>query len=529
MRSFLSLLSVIMLTLQLGCGGSSGSDDPPPDDTGTIPPTDAPVAIEKYFPDNILVVSPTAVSEESQGAKQTKSSHKTPQYLNSLERINALLSGDIPVLDAFEPQLFFSMDFNANCYGPSMFYDNHPDGVTPPPPPDAPYPSLPGGDLGIWQELGIYDQACASAQLNARMKGIGDQNLMALMSIASLISVAVDNGTSWPEDVSPGSTLDLTSQMNAVGITAVTFSQANISQSTSGNNWHYQLVFSFTRETEELNIGVNLNHQATDSDAVYEGLLTFQVDDLTDGAGNCSTTEVTRNGSLHYISDSATEVRLQYRSAQLCGHGTSGLTESVSSDNISGNVLSRSSNWANNFSLFTAEFNPENQLGLYTFAWQAGPNDGNTRVLNVGLEAVNNDGQVTGESYFGYGDAIDVTNGSIQGFICNWAGPGNNHTLLQYAQRQHLTQNLSSGWFEPSNSAASDITYAPTNSCTYDGSGSFLYDRDLDNELTDETSDTVNVGEGQVIELDMMSPSGDATTIWEHITNNRGFNLPDYP
>jgi hypothetical protein len=85
------------------------------------------------------------------------------------------------------------------------------------------------------------------------------------------------------------------------------------------------------------------------------------------------------------------------------------------------------------------------------------------------------------------------------------------------------------------------MIYASTNSCTYDGSGSFIYDRDLDGELFNETTDTLVVDAAGVLTLDLLSVShpgdysadvdaaNDVPDIWEVITNARGFSLPGYP
>jgi hypothetical protein len=37
------------------------------------------------------------------------------------------------------------------------------------------------------------------------------------------------------------------------------------------------------------------------------------------------------------------------------------------------------------------------------------------------------------------------------------------------------------------------MIYASTNCCTYDGSGSFIYDRDLEGDLFNETTDALVV------------------------------------
>ena len=188
--------------------------------------------------------------------------------------------------------------------------------------------------------------------------------------------------------------------------------------------------------------------------------------------GHCSG-DVTDNGSLHYVRSSATELSFQNRFGQFCGAGASGLTEPLpSTAGISGNVVSPGTRlvmtWGNNFSVFTADFDPTTLAGEYSYSWQAGYGDSDSRILNLNLTAS------TGTAYFGYGPEFTTsTSGVIDGFYCNWAGPGG-HSKAQYAQKQTMT--LAAGLWGPD---VSTITYAPTNSCIYDGSGSFTYDRDL--------------------------------------------------
>ena len=109
--------------------------------------------------------------------------------------------------------------------------------------------------------------------------------------------------------------------------------------------------------------------------------------------------------------------------------------------------------------------------------------------------------------------------------ICNWAGPGNNHTLQELAQRQFITQDPITGLFDASIGAGSaDITYAPSNSCDYDASGSFIFDVDADGSLADESHVAVISDLMQPVDTDL---DGNAT-IEEKITS-RGYTLPVAP
>ena len=113
--------------------------------------------------------------------------------------------------------------------------------------------------------------------------------------------------------------------------------------------------------------------------------------------------------------------------------------------------------------------------------------DNNTRIFNIGLNYNTATEVRDGEAFFGFGPDISTSTGSLEGFICNWAGPNNSHTLKDYFQRQNVTFNDTTGKWRPTNDAASssNIKYAPTNSCASAG-GTFYYDKDGDGSLTNE-------------------------------------------
>ncbi len=514
---------LLMLASGLNACGGSDSDSTNSTGTATDSSTDG-------FPSSLAVASPTDTSTLPTTSQAILLAPRTlgsaHVYGQALTRIDSLLAGSTPIRNSFTPELFYQQDQDAGCYGPQLLYQNHPDasGMEPD---DG---TLPSGDLGIWTATeGSTTEACIAAQLNARLKGVRDRNLIALMSVASMIRAYIDAGNAWPTALVAGSTANIVTEMNALGVSNTAFTEATLALNTAGDTWTYHLAFTYTRTGTPYDIVVDLVHTTADDTTDYEGLLTFRIDSTLNPSGNCSTSDITQNGSLHYTKVSNTEIRLQSRSAQLCGHGSDGLSlalaQSSTSNLTSANkIVDPASAWQNNFSIFTANFDPQTLLGLYSYVWQAGPGDSHSRVMNVGIETA-----TSGEGYFGYGDPVTTaTDGSIKGFICNWAGPGNNHSLLQYAQRQHITLNSSSLVYEPTNAAASDIVYAPTVACTYDGSGSYLYDRDVDGDLSDENGLTVNVDGTSALMFDLMVPSGSASTVTEQIIN-RGFTQPVYP
>lgn len=540
-------LAGALVFLLAGCDGAS-------DDSGNNDGDKS--ATRDGFPSGMIVASPTSSANSTSGKALNLKSlmNRSTGYESLTDQLADLLSGASSVSDVFDAEAFYTLSGDAECYGPELLFQDHPDA------PDANDDgSLPTGDLGLWEETLASGEACAAAQLNRQLEGIQNRTFMSMMGLGSLIIAYESAGNTWPDDVeTSGSTGDLTATLDSEGIANVDFVTAEIQYDSATEQYSYTLEFTYTRSGTDYDISASLIYDKIDADAddtTYESLLNLLVEDrFINGGDRCTNDEVTRGTSLHFISNSSTDVRLQAREASWCEHYnfdrasiSNGLTLSLSSASLSteitGYVLNPDTDpdnnnstldgWENNFSYFTADFNPDNLRGDYAYVWQAGPGDDKSRVFNVGLEVT--DGSV-GESYFGYGDQVDSASFEpiVRGFICNWAGPGNDHTLLAYAQRQHITLSATSGLYEPSNSngSSSNITYAPTASCTYDGSGTFLYDRDLDSDLTDESSTTVNVGSGQTLALDLMdavSGGTDYGTIDNYIQTGRGYDQPDYP
>lgn len=447
---------------------------------------------------------------------------RSPKYLKAANKINSLLTGATAPRAgvAFNASEFLKTPVNAGCYGPTVLYEGHPDGA----PTNG---TLPSGDVGMWKAIDpTTDWACASAQLDARMDGVSMRVNTGLMTLASLINVANSSGKSLP---AVGGTLNLSAEMNTAFNPDFTFSTATVGQPTSGN-YTYRVEFSFKDGANTRNAEIRLTHTPGSSKTEYSGLLTYAVTRGNSDLQNCPTSSggTLDIGSLKYTRTSSTAMTLIHREGNYCGAGTaSPLTTSYA--NFASDELdptgkwNGSKGWANNFNRFGASYNPTTMQGQYAFGWQAGYNDGNARIFNIGLNYNTATEVRDGEAYFGFGADISTSTGSIEGFICNWAGPNNNHTLKDYFQRQNITFDDTTGKWRPTNEAAasSNITYAPTNNCTSAG-GTFYYDKNADNSLADEKL----VSPNPTVAIDLVGKTTYATI--PLAIAGRGITVPGY-
>ena len=491
--------AALLIFAIIGCSGSSGSIPAATDDSTS----------QTAFPTTLAVASPLDWSSGSvararaDGAfvRAVPATATGSQYGAVTAAINDILSGTSTSSCTFDPELFFQVVINAGCYGPVVKYENHP---------DAPTPNngeLPPGDTGIWlEEDPTTGDACAAAELNARMKGIQARSLGALSGLASMVCTinASDGTLNLPDATNP--IVDLTSAMPApVG---VTFNSAVLAYATTTDGeakYTYSLDFDYNTH----HIVVELAHipNATTTN-LYRGQLTYRISSTIAGGSNCpevsGSTPVTRNGSLVYNRTAASTMTMEMREAQFCGLESNGLDSDKIVDAANEfDPGSAPSGWGDDFNLFRTEFDPSTLLGDYAYFWQAGHGDGNTRVFNLRVYDDGNDAteDLAATAFFGYGTDAENADPSIHGFIFNWAGPGNNHNLQEYAQKQQLSYNATTGKFD---SISASIHYAPTTTGNYDGHGSFTYDSDADgsvdtlpgNEITHDLAASTDDGTG---------------------------------
>ncbi|MBI4237375.1 MAG: hypothetical protein HY696_03005 [Deltaproteobacteria bacterium] len=465
-------LGLVVLPTVVACGTVSGTvstgSSSGETESGETTTESTASDYSSMFPSSLAVASPLSVSS-SASASVSKSigTGISSEYAAITAEIEAILSGTTPASCSFDPAPFLVKESNADCYGPTVDYVDHPDtGGTE----DG---ELPVGDVGIWASLDPdTGHACASAQLDARIEGMQSKSLASLESMASLICVAAVNGIAPPSN----STVDLLAEMNALGIADTTFYIAEVSHSDASGSDQYSYVVDLIYAPGGTShpIVVRMTHVPTSDPEIFQGRISYLVNDSS-VAGNCSSSDITHNGSLLYNAAAADDMDLEMRTAEFCGSAVDGTVDGlvnpadkVSSTNLDG--------WGNSFNVFTANFDPTTLTGDYAFSWQAGPQDNFTRVFNIHADGASSS-IPSGSAFFGYGADVDGTDGSINGFICNWAGPGSSHTLQDLAQLQTIEWDSASNLFVVTDE---QIGYALTNSCEYDGTGTFEVDSDMD-------------------------------------------------
>lgn len=498
------------------------------DTTGTTGTTgtSGTTSLSKAFPSSFAVASPLQTSSSTTAAASSAAPTYTPSYASSsalpnefslayqTDFLNTLLSATSASACNFDPSKFFELEINASCYGPTIDYTNHPDGTLPN------SGQLPSGDVGMWKETeGSTTNACSAAQLNERMKGISGKAFASLSAAGSLLCVLNTSGLPLPSN----STETITTEMNTNfsgdvvnGYTIGTFSTATLTHSNSSGYDQYSYLLEFTVQdpsSTSHTIKVMMTHRDNpDAATKYKGKISFKFDDNDSGgsANACASgvTKITRAGSILYEMNSSSQLSLDARNSDFCTDSAvafDGNDMVDMSDKL--DLTSNPDGWKQNFNRFLANFTPSTRVGNYVFAWQAGPQDGWSRTFDVTLD--NPSGSLLGSSYFGYGlDVADSSfDGAIDGFFCNWTGPGNlnkvSANLSQYVQYQAITENLSLFLFT---ATASNISYAPTNSCSYDGLGTFTWDQDGDTS-TPQTGTAVSNGLWPITSMSFTAPT----------------------
>ena len=543
MKVYLTIVSFTLLSL-VGCGSGSTSETQSPEQTSTPTQTSSETQTSSdtqsdtqtnqtneslsrglRFPKSLMVSSPFATKvNQAQSTKGTGYAPSTalygpsvPSYFEATEQIGQILEGELAISDAFDVTEFYRVSINADCFGPQLKYQDHPEAASS----ASASGTLPSGDLGLWLAEDSSGNACSVAQVNALLSGIESQTQMALMVIASFISVADSEGESLPED---GASIDLTTYMNAQGITDVTFDSATIS--LLSGIWVYASELDYQVSGDDYRITISMTHTPSDEETNYTGLLQYSVEGKEGVAGiswpgfNCSQNERTFAASLSY-NRADDEMNLQLRNATLCGHSVNNIYNAnglVDVDNTYSS--SNSDGWSENFAILGADFDLTSLSGSYSYVWQAGVNDSHSRIFNIGFNDTSLD---NGEAHFGYGEQVTDTDGWIQGFICNWAGPGASHTLISKTQRQFFEYDSSLGVYIGTEHRA-NIEYAPTTSCDYDGTGSFVFDIDLSDVLGDNTLEVSSL----IFTNDLWESSDTSLTVPEALAA-RGISVPSVP
>lgn len=501
-------------------GSSGGTTSGTPDTTTST-----------TVPGDLVVSSPTAGASASgnlaRGSKSLKveapalGEPGATEFQEKREALRELL--------AAEGSCGFSMrtemPSSPSCYGPTLRYCNHDDanstdaacaipegansfGENAPDDGNAPV-----GDVGLWSETeSSTGEACAAAQMNYLI----DKVAVRIDNIVNIFGAMACAGKKAEVELpAVGETVDLSAAIaEHLSVTGLTISAASVTrlEDDASGNAVYQstLTISATGPGGTTETGtLILKHIPTAADnSTYKGKLSMAISSTASDGGNCGQsglTGMTRAGVILYekASESALTYKLDF--ADFCGSETDPLDEDNNIDPsdklvVTGNgqpqgdqqqppegdtpqgppqgaptVTSESSptenldGWGGNWNHGVFSLNPTSGTGTVAFAWQAGPQDSYTRVLNASVSS-NDDGSAGGTAYFGYGPDVASTSeivGSISGFFCNWAGPNNRNGMTgpsALAQRQVLQRAAGADLFT-SDSSQLAITYAPTNSC----------------------------------------------------------------
>jgi hypothetical protein len=499
------IASFCLLLTMLNCGGDAGTR------VGNPPTTTA-----EIFPVSLVIASPLDTTD-TVTSTLTDSWLSNPNLIfatlmsSDLADINAILEGENLEDCAFDFGSFFQEITSASCYGPAVAYENFPNG-------DNASGTLFVGDVGIWTtNEGDTDEACAAAQLNTRMSGLSNKTTTMLQAFASMVCVANYNDIDLTEDVTL--TTEMTSMLDENDITDPIIDGATIDLSTdedTGNTiYHYTLSLTY----DDKAVSLNMKHLAlNDDNTTYRGLFNYRHNSDTHNFCSDGTTEA---GSALYNKTSTTNMKIGFDFVDYCGLDVNPFTLSDVVDDL--DILDPTVNtdgWVNDKNKLIVDYNITTRAGMYSYSWQAGHLDPNSRVLNVVLELEDGETLLDGEAFFAFGPSLASGQafGQITGFICNWAGPGNNKMLKPFIQYQSIEENAD-GTFSP---VTSNITYSPQNECEYLNTdpmfGQFTFDSNGDG--------TVDTNPNTEIENDLLDATdADADGFIDEI-EDAGMTLP---
>jgi hypothetical protein len=481
------------------------------------------------YPTDFVLTSPFETTDAENGETRSSESSVQRDFSWMQSQLKKLRHNRIPLSRVFNAKGLKVKGHNADCFGPSLRYQNHPDDASN----NSAEAELPSGDLGIWREQQANSgAACSAAQLNGKVKGMRYKTFSGLALFSSMLGQA-SKETSF-DLVLSGGEIDLTDAMNTQNVGHIEFTKAVIHFDEQANIWRYEIALNYRqlKSDDPASAVFTMKVLPGANDDLYKGVMSYRVDGKSDNT-QCADEKVESVGTIAFEKTSATEIKTQARAALFCGHdGERGFDKNGILDAAYSSV-DNEDGWVSNFSIFTANVDPLNHAGNFAYTWQAGPQDSHSRVFNIAMTHA--EGGRTGDAWYGFADSLlkdDAEETTVKGFICNWAGPGNSHALIDQVQRQSLSFNADAGRFEVG-SSGSDISYAPVNACQYDSDsgGSFAYDRNLDGDLSDESAESNDVGEGEAIAFDLFpnQKSGAEKTSLAEALKSAGYAAPTAP
>ena len=449
--------------------------------------------------------------------------------------VENVLSGDtsVDLGGVLDFQKLFALASNSSCYGPSLAYATHENALF-----GSASGTLPGGDLGLWLEYEDGTEPCVTAQLSRRVRGIKNQSMQGLLMMAAMRrTVAASSALAMPTaSVTTNLTVEFETLLHGyLPFAAFDVSAATISLDATGAIYTYRLAMDNGATGADRKISeVIMTHTPGSSSSAFSGVLKIAAFSLSnDAAMGCNDVkdtatgmfQVANVGTLRYTR-AGTAISFSSRSGNYCGHPSSTASSAYGAEvasystageldpTVSLNSPTRGAvkGWIGNFSRFAGDFELESIEGDFLYGWQAGTQDGKSRMLALNATYNTVTDVRTVQGFFGFAADISTSDGTLQGMICNWAGPGNNHNPVPKFQSQIAALSATADHFTVA-SGDSKITYAPTNSCD---STTTQFDANADQTLT------AAEGVGTVNNLDV---PGGTNTVQQEI-EARGFLSP---
>lgn len=547
LRPFSCLRPVVVLVVTgwlTACGGGGDSD--------VTTATATAIGTRESFPIGLVVASP---AELSSAAPTTTASSAMARSLavsagfgagraeltSTAAQIEAVLAGDtrsVSLAGLLSFGHLFQQDANAGCYGPSMLYANHEDGT------GTESGVLPGGDLGLWLPTDDRSgQPCVVAQLNERTAGVRLKTRQALLLMAAMRAMIANSGGTLALPAAGGRT-DLTAPFTRVlallpPLGGLTVQAATVALDASGKHYTYRLALAHGSGSSARSGEVVLQHTPGATAIAYSGVLRMVGFDLgTDPAFGCSD----RMSGSRYQRAQVTTVRYSRhgdqidfgaRSGRYCGapadladadHAgqVAAFTSSGELDPAvrldpgapgSAVVAGTSTGWRGSFDRFGGAYDRTTGTGQFLYAWQAGTGDRHARALAATATYDSATDTRTVQGYFAFSADLASTDGRLLGMVCNWAGPGMQHTPAALFQSQTATL---TGLASTFTATASRLTYAPTNTCS---ATTTVFDANADGALAP--------GEGQGTLHALDTPASATTSVQGELVA-RGYRQPGY-
>ncbi|HET9237961.1 MAG TPA: hypothetical protein VFO10_11950 [Oligoflexus sp.] len=343
-------------------------------------------------------------------------------------------------------------DRNTNCYGPSVLYRNHPDATSGDPSPAH----LPSGDLGVFDASEANGEACVAAKMNEMTGKIRKTVQESIETGKRALCFATVLGKDLPTE--EGETLDLTADVktaldaiatdlgkkgklsfSAIKITLVEVAETgNVFQTDvqaevpRGSLWTRVVTKKYSdTHTKGYVWGVftksatatNLQGPAQRNDPEVFSVIYDKEGDVIKFEGTKSAAE--SNADKTALETDKASLFESDKRVRVATTGTPGYAHVM------------------------ANINSASGAGEMVFMWTAGGAQEEQRTLHAKVTASGD--TRSGWGYFGFGPklgdfrtavkagTVSATQQSIERMICNWAGPNNNHTGINYAQKQLIS------------------------------------------------------------------------------------------